>query len=31
MDTMTWMAAMIGLGLLTLLALAGFVWFCDRV
>lgn len=31
MDTTAWMAAMIGLGLLTLLALAGFVWFCDRV
>lgn len=27
----TWTAALLGLGLLTLMGAAGFVWFCDRV
>ena len=31
MDTTVWTASMLGLGLLTLVLLAAFVWFCDRV
>jgi hypothetical protein len=30
-DTMLWSAAMLAAGLLTLLVLAAFVWFCEKV